>query len=104
MNEQWINEMRQKMTDYQWPVPEVSWDEIDQAVEANKARKVRLFWLRRMAAAAVLLLVWGIGVSCITMLSRCSPRRHLSAISRRTRIMGTGRVIWPVASIMDLSQ
>ena len=61
MNEQWINEMRQKMTDYQWPVPEVSWDEIHQAVAANKARKARLFWLRRMAAAAVVLLIVGVG-------------------------------------------
>ena len=61
MNEQWINEMRQKLTDYQWPVPEVSWDEIDWAVAANKARKVRLFWLRRMAAAAVVFLIAGVG-------------------------------------------
>ena len=61
MNEQWINEMRQKMTDYQWPVPEVSWDEIHQAVAANKARKARLLWLRRMAAAAVVLLIVGVG-------------------------------------------
>ena len=61
MNEQWINEIRQKLTDYQWSVPEVSWDEIDRAVAANKARKARLFWLRRMAAAAVVLLVAGVG-------------------------------------------
>ena len=61
MNEQWINEMRQKLTDYQWPVPEVSWDEIDRAVAANTARKVRLFWLRRMAAAAVVFLIAGVG-------------------------------------------
>lgn len=61
MNEQWINDLRQKMTDYQWPIPEVSWDEIDQAVAANKARKARLLWLRRMAAAAVLLLIAGVG-------------------------------------------
>ena len=61
MNEQWINEMRQKMTDYQWPVPEVSWDEIDQAVAANKAHKARQLWLRRMAAAAVVLLIAGVG-------------------------------------------
>jgi hypothetical protein len=61
MNEQWINDLRQKMTDYEWPVPEVSWDEIDQAVAANKARKARLLWLRRMAAAAVVLLIAGVG-------------------------------------------
>ena len=61
MNEQWINEMRQKMTDYQWPVPEVSWDEIHQAVAANKARQAQLLWLRRMAAAALVLLIAGVG-------------------------------------------
>lgn len=61
MNEQWINDLRQKMTDYQWPVPEVSWDEIHQAVAANKARKTRQLWLRRMAAAAVILLIAGVG-------------------------------------------
>lgn len=61
MNEQWINDLRQKMTDYEWPVPEVSWDEIDQAVAANKAHKARLLWLRRMAAAAVVLLIAGVG-------------------------------------------
>ena len=61
MNEQWINEMRQKMTDYQWPVPEVSWDEIYVAVAANKARQARLLWLRRMAAAALVLLIAGVG-------------------------------------------
>lgn len=61
MNEQWINDLRQKMTDYQWPIPEVSWDEIDQAVAANKARKARLLWLRRMAAAAVVLLIASVG-------------------------------------------
>ena len=61
MNEQWINDLRQKMTDYEWPVPEVSWDEIDQAVAANRAHKARLLWLRRMAAAAVLLLIAGVG-------------------------------------------
>lgn len=61
MNEQWINDLRQKMTDYEWPVPEVSWDEIDQAVAANRAHKARLLWLRRMAAAAVVLLIAGVG-------------------------------------------
>ena len=61
MNEQWINDLRQKMTDYEWPVPEVSWDEIDQAVAANRAHKTRLLWLRRMAAAAVVLLIADVG-------------------------------------------
>lgn len=61
MNEQWIHEMRQKMAAYRRPAPELSWDEIDRAVAASKAHKARLLWLRRMAAAAVVLLIAGVG-------------------------------------------
>ena len=61
MNEEWIEQMRQKMADYQWPAPELSWDELDQALTANNPRKPRLLWLRRLAAAAVLLLIVGVG-------------------------------------------
>lgn len=61
MSEQWIRQMQQKMADYKRPAPEVSWDEIDQALDAGKARKTRQLWLRRMAAAAVILLIAGVG-------------------------------------------
>ena len=61
MNEQWIHEMRQKMADYRRPAPEVSWDEIDRAVAVHKAHKTHLLWLQRMAAAAVVLLIAGVG-------------------------------------------
>lgn len=61
MSEQWIQQMRQKMADYKRPAPEVSWEEIDRAVAANKTRQARLLWLRRIAAAAVLLLITGVG-------------------------------------------
>lgn len=61
MNEQWIQDMRQKMADYQRPAPEVSWEEIDRALTANDARKTRSLWLRNMAAAAAVLLVAGVG-------------------------------------------
>ncbi|MBR5039138.1 MAG: porin family protein [Prevotella sp.] len=61
MSEQWIQQMQQKMADYKRPAPEVSWDEIDQALAAGKARKTRQLWLRRMAAAAVILLIAGAG-------------------------------------------
>lgn len=61
MNEQWIQQMRQKMADYKWPAPEVSWDEIDRALAAGIARKTRRLWLRRVAAAAVMLLITGVG-------------------------------------------
>ena len=61
MNEEWIEQMRQKMADYQWPAPELSWDELDQALTANKPRKTRVLWLHRIAAAAVILLIAGVG-------------------------------------------
>lgn len=61
MNEQWIEQLRQKMADYQQPAPEVSWDEIDRVLAANKTRMARQSWLLRMAAAAVILLIAGVG-------------------------------------------
>lgn len=61
MNEQWMQDMRQKMAGYQRPAPEVSWDKIDQVLTSNKPRKLRSFWLRRIAAAAAVILVSGVG-------------------------------------------
>ena len=60
-DEKWIQQMRQKMADYKRPAPEVSWDEIDRALAAGKVSKTRLLWLRRMAAAAILLLIASVG-------------------------------------------
>ena len=61
MSEQWIQQMRQKMADYKRPAPEVSWEEIDRTLAANKPRQPRLLWLRRIAAAAAFLLIAGVG-------------------------------------------
>ena len=61
MDEQWMEELRQKMSDYRWPGPELSWDELDRALMAGQARKARQLWLRRLAAAAVVLLIAGVG-------------------------------------------
>lgn len=61
MNEQWMEELRKKMAGYQYPAPEVSWDELDGALAAGVARKARQHWLRRLAAAAVVLLIAGMG-------------------------------------------
>lgn len=61
MNEQWKQELREKMVGYQYPAPEVSWDELDRALAAGVARKAHQVWLRRLAAAAVVLLVAGVG-------------------------------------------
>jgi len=60
-DEQWIEQMRQKMADYKRPAPEVSWDELDRALAAGKVRKTRLLWLRRMAAAVAVFLIAGVG-------------------------------------------
>lgn len=61
MNEQWKQDLREKMVGYQYPAPEVSWDELDRALAAGVVRKARQVWLRRLAAAAVVLLVAGVG-------------------------------------------
>ena len=61
MSEQWIEQMQQKMAGYKRPAPEVSWEEIDRVLSANKARKTRILWLRRIAAVAILLLIAGLG-------------------------------------------
>lgn len=61
MNEQWIQQMRQKMADYKRPAPEVSWKEIDQTLIGIKKNRSRQLWLRRIAAAAIMLFIVGIG-------------------------------------------
>ena len=58
MNEQWLQQLKDKMADYKRPAPEVSWDAIDQAMVQRKPKRL---WLWRIAAAAVLLLVVGGG-------------------------------------------
>lgn len=61
MNEEWIKEMQQKMAGYEHPAPELPWDEVDRVLSANKSRSARQLWLKRLAAAAVLLLIAGVG-------------------------------------------
>ena len=62
MKEQWKQQMRQKMADYREPAPEVSWDEIEKALAANKQQaKTVAVWPRRIAAAAIVLVTAGAG-------------------------------------------
>ena len=58
MNEQGLQQLKDKMADYKRPAPEVSWDAIDQAMVQRKPKRL---WLWRIAAAVVLLLVVGGG-------------------------------------------
>lgn len=60
-NEQWIQQMQQKMAGYEHPAPELPWDEVHRVLSANKRRRARQIWLRRMAAAAVFLLIASVG-------------------------------------------
>ena len=46
------------MADYRRPAPEVSWDDVYKALDAHQSRRL---WLRRLAAAAVVLLIAGVG-------------------------------------------
>lgn len=62
MSEQWIDDVRQKMDSYEEPAPEVSWQEIDKALAAQRHGKARVVPLwRRVAAAAIVMLVAGTG-------------------------------------------
>ena len=71
MKEQWIDQMQQKMADFQEPAPEVSWEEIEKAVAGHRQKgktftvpskaKAVPMWLRKVAAAALVLLIAGVG-------------------------------------------
>ena len=70
MTEDWKKQMQQKMADYRESDIDVSWEEIEQALEANrkqaldankKQARVVPLWTKRVAAAAVILLIAGGG-------------------------------------------
>lgn len=66
MKEHWIEELRQKMADYQEPAPEVSWEEIEQAVSgAKRQARVVPMWLRRIAAAILVLIMVFVGYKAL---------------------------------------
>ncbi|MBR4843216.1 MAG: porin family protein [Bacteroidaceae bacterium] len=55
------------MADYRKPAPEVSWETIDKAFAASKPhKKIPLgYWLKGIAAAAILLLAAGVGIRIV---------------------------------------
>lgn len=62
MKEQWIEDLRQRLADYEQPAPTLDWDIIEQTVAAQrKPRRTRLttLWPRLAAAAAVAALLVG---------------------------------------------
>lgn len=62
MNEEWKKQIRQKMADYRQPAPDVSWSEIDRLLPSHR---VIPLWLKYSAAAAIVLLIVGVGYKFI---------------------------------------
>ena len=69
MTEEWRRQVQQKMADYEESGIDLSWPEIEEALKANRQKamaterkaKTTPLWFRRIAAAAVVLLLAGVG-------------------------------------------
>lgn len=53
--------MQQKLADYKQPAPDLSWSELETALASNKKTALIPMWTKRVAAAAVVLLIVGLG-------------------------------------------
>lgn len=61
MKEETRKEFKKKMADYRQPAPEVSWDVLEKALAQNRKAGTVPLWSKRIAAAAAVLLVVGLG-------------------------------------------
>ena len=68
MNEQTRKDIQQKMAGYRQNAPDISWETLETALAANKGAvapnqtpKTLLTWSKRLAVAAVILLLIGMG-------------------------------------------
>lgn len=61
MKEETRKEFKKKMADYRQPAPEVSWDVLEKALAQNRKAGIVPLWTKRVAAAAAVLLVAGLG-------------------------------------------
>jgi len=59
MKETWIQQLRQKLADYEEPDPLLSWEEVEAALDQRQPSKVVPLWARRVAAAVAFLLLAG---------------------------------------------
>lgn len=102
MNEQWRQQLREKMADYRRPAPEVSWDEIYKALDAHQSRRL---WLRRLAAAAVLLLIAGGGYWLFQTDEDTAERLTATATNNQQRSQGDsiteGRFLCDMADVTN---
>ncbi|MBR1547424.1 MAG: outer membrane beta-barrel protein [Prevotella sp.] len=80
MNEQWTEQIRQKMADYRQPAPEPSWHAINEALAANRQRARRVaLWHRRIAAAAVAIVLLTGGASYLLLRDADTAEGRLTA-------------------------
>lgn len=76
MKEQWKNDLKEKLADYRQPAPELSWTDVEKAIEKEtnlNRHATRLLRMKRAAAAAALLLLAG-GASYIAFHSGSTPK------------------------------
>lgn len=100
MKEEWRKQLQQKMADYEESDIDLSWEEMEKALEANrqkaqdsdkrKAKTIPL-WSRRVAAAAVALLLAGVGYWALQhqtpeIVERDNLQRAIDDLPRKTAV------------------
>ncbi len=83
MNKSWEENIRQKLAQHEEPAPELSWAELDKALEARKkqARTVRL-WPRRLTTAAACAAAVAGTVTTLWMRQADRPTDRAAALSK----------------------
>lgn len=107
MTEDWKKQMQQKMADYRESDIDVSWEEIEQALDAHKkqaldankkrARVVPL-WTKRVAAAAVILLIAGGGYWMLQEQRADAPETSVAKVAKTPQ---SGSVAQAIATLKD---
>lgn len=104
MKEEWRKQLQQKMADYEESDIDLSWAEIEQALEANrqkaagaKRQKAMMasLWSRRVAAAAVVLLLAGVGYWAL-------QRQAPEAVVTETASLVANEAVRPSVDVKDL--
>lgn len=107
MTEDWKKQMQQKMADYRESDIDVSWEEIEQALDANrkqaldankKQARVVPLWTKRVAAAAVILLIAGGGYWMLQEQRADAPETSVAKVVKTPQ---SGSVAQAIASLKD---
>ena len=99
MTEDWKKQMQQKMADYRESDIDVSWEEIEKALDANKKRaRVVPLWTKRVAAAAVILLIAGGGYWMLQEQRADAPETSVAKVVKTPQ---SGSVAQAIASLKD---